>query len=161
MDANIPCKKAVQHLVLPHEVGGILIAVKEAIYDEITDVDHTRDRIYGFVVEDWLQTKEISHQLKKAIDANDEERNFYFSALTLEWLEVKQGNGLLMIASVLVGIVFFTFAASFIYFRLYTDLERDQQQYKMIGKIGLSKRELKGIVTRQLLLMFFYQFSLR
>ena len=46
-------------------------------------------------------------------------------------------------ASVLVGIVFFTFAASFIYFRLYTDLDRDQQQYKMISKMGLSKRELK------------------
>lgn len=46
--------------------------------------------------------------------------------------------------SVLVGIVFFTFAASFIYFRLYTDLNRDQQQYKMISKMGLSKRELKN-----------------
>ncbi len=46
-------------------------------------------------------------------------------------------------ASVLVGIVFFTFAASFIYFRLYTDLDRDQQQYKMISKMGLSKQELK------------------
>jgi len=54
-----------------------------------------------------------------------------------------------------VGIVFFTFAASFIYFRLYTDLNRDQQQYKMISKMGLSRRELKRIVTRQLLIMFF------
>ena len=70
-------------------------------------------------------------------------------------MEAKQKNGLLLMVSVLVGIVFFTFAASFIYFRLYTDLNRDQQQYKMISKMGLSKRELKKIVTRQLVLMFF------
>ncbi|GAB6727781.1 hypothetical protein bcgnr5412_02570 [Bacillus cereus] len=34
-------------------------------------------------------------------------------------------------------------------------MNRDQQQYKMISKMGLSKRELKKIVTRQLVLMFF------
>ncbi|PFM83722.1 ABC transporter permease, partial [Bacillus cereus] len=50
---------------------------------------------------------------------------------------------------------FFTFAASFLYFRLYTDLERNQQQYKMIAKVGLSKPELKKIVSRQLALLFF------
>ena len=83
------------------------------------------------------------------------DREFRFEALTLSLLEAKQKNGLLLMVSVLVGIVFFTFAASFIYFRLYTDLNRDQQQYKMISKMGLSKRELKKIVTRQLVLMFF------
>ncbi len=55
-------------------------------------------------------------------------------------------------ASVLVGIVFFTFAASFIYFRLYTDLDRDQQQYKMISKMGLSKRELKKVVNETVII---------
>lgn len=67
----------------------------------------------------------------------------------------KQENGILLIVSVLVGIVFFTFAASLLYFRLYADLEREQQQYEMIAKVGLSRRELKKIVTRQLTLMFF------
>lgn len=101
------------------------------------------------------ENKEISQQLTSILDRESGERHFYFAALALQWLQAKQTNGLLLMASVLVGIVFFTFAASFIYFRLYTDLNRDQQQYKMISKMGLSRRELKRIVTRQLLIMFF------
>ena len=55
----------------------------------------------------------------------------------------------------LVGIVFFTFAASFVYFRLYADLARDEQQYRMIAKVGLSKKELGTIITKRLIIMFF------
>ncbi|MEN1936295.1 ABC transporter permease [Paenibacillus sp. 102] len=153
-------KKAVKNLVLPHEVGNTLIAVQDQVYDKVPfiareDITFSKERIYGFVVDDWMRTKEISHQLISILGRESGERSFYFEALTLQWLQAKQTNGLLLMASVLVGIVFFTFAASFIYFRLYTDLDRDQQQYKMISKMGLSKRELKGVVTKQLLIMFF------
>ncbi|MBE7103660.1 ABC transporter permease [Bacillus cereus] len=153
-------KKAVENLVLPHDSRSIYIAVQDQVYDGIPNTSE-RDgigapyRTYGFVVDDWMKTKEISNQLISIFDKNTREENFVFRALTIELLSAKQTNGLLLMASVLVGIVFFTFAASFIYFRLYTDLDRDQQQYKMISKMGLSKRELKKVVTRQLLLMFF------
>ncbi|OKA29816.1 ABC transporter permease [Bacillus cereus] len=153
-------KKTVENLVLPHDSSSIYIAVQDHVYDEIPLTSNLEDeniqhRTYGFVVDDWIRTKEISNQLKSIFDKDLRDREFYFEALTLNLLEAKQKNGLLLMVSVLVGIVFFTFAASFIYFRLYTDLNRDQQQYKMISKMGLSKRELKKIVTRQLVLMFF------
>ncbi|MGN7894815.1 ABC transporter permease [Bacillus sp. 22475] len=153
-------KKAVENLVLPHDSRTIYIAVQDQVYDGIPLTSdpvnkETPYRTYGFVVDDWIKTKEISNQLKSIFDKDLRDRDFYFEALPLNLLEAKQKNGLLLMVSILVGIVFFTFAASFIYFRLYTDLDRDQQQYKMISKMGLSKGELKKIVTRQLLLMFF------
>ena len=58
----------------------------------------------------------------------------------MDWKSAQQQNGILLMVSGLVGIVFFTFAASFVYFRLYADLARDEQQYRMIAKVGLSKR---------------------
>ena len=141
-------KKTVENLVLPHDSSSIYIAVQDHVYDEIPLTSNPEDediqhRTYGFVVDDWIRTKEISNQLKSIFDKDLRDREFRFEALTLSLLEAKQKNGLLLMVSVLVGIVFFTFAASFIYFRLYTDLNRDQQQYKMISKMGLSKRELK------------------
>ena len=89
------------------------------------------------------KTKEISNQLKSIFDKDLRDRDFYFEALTLNLLEAKQKNGLLLMVSILVGIVFFTFVASFIYFRLYTDLDAIKE-YKMISKMGLSKGELKS-----------------
>ncbi len=80
---------------------------------------------------------------------------YIFSSLNLRWLELKQQNGLLSITSVLVGILFFVFTLSFLYFRLFTDLERDQEQYQMISKLGLSQKGLKQIVTRQMMILFF------
>lgn len=151
-------EKAVENLVLPHDTRKIYIAVQDQVYDEIPITSdpnniHIPYRTYGFVVDDWIKTKRLSNELISTFAK--EEGSFQFRALTLDLLSAKQTNGLLLMASVLVGIVFFTFAASFIYFRLYTDLDRDQQQYKMISKMGLGKRELKKVVTRQLLLMFF------
>ncbi|EJR15825.1 ABC transporter permease [Bacillus paranthracis] len=151
-------EKAVENLVLPHDTRKIYIAVQDQVYDGIPITSdpnniHIPYRTYGFVVDDWIKTKRISNELISTFAK--EEGSFQFRALTLDLLSAKQTNGLLLMASVLVGIVFFTFAASFIYFRLYTDLDRDQQQYKMISKMGLGKRELKKVVTRQLLLMFF------
>lgn len=154
-------KKTVDNLVLPHDTKGIYIAIQDHVYDGIPlnsgpdNEDIIQYRTYGFVVDDWIKTKEVSNQLNNIFDQEPRDIHFEFRALTIELLSAKQTNGLLLMASVLVGIVFFTFAASFIYFRLYTDLNRDQQQYKMISKMGLSKRELKKVVTRQLLLMFF------
>ncbi|HDR4724526.1 ABC transporter permease [Bacillus cereus group sp. Sample62] len=153
-------KKAVENLVLPHNSRSIYIAVQDQVYDGIpfTSDPVNQDspfRTYGFVVDDWMKTKKISNELISTFEEDMREGNFQFRALTIDLLSAKQTNGLLLMASVLVGIVFFTFAASFIYFRLYTDLDRDQQQYKMISKMGLSKRELKKVVTRQLVLMFF------
>ncbi|PFO65236.1 ABC transporter permease [Bacillus cereus] len=153
-------KKAGENLVLPHDTESIYITVQDHVYDEIpisSDQDDisNQNRTYGFVVDDWMKTKEISNQLNSIFEKTVSNGDFYFKSLTLDLLSAKQTNGLLLMASVLVGIVFFTFAASFIYFRLYTDLDRDQQQYKMISKMGLSKREVKKVVTRQLLLMFF------
>ena len=143
-------KKAVENLVLPHDSRTIYIAVQDQVYDgmPLTSDPVNKEipyRTYGFVVDDWIKTKEISNQLKSIFDKDLRDRDFYFEALTLNLLEAKQKNGLLLMVSILVGIVFFTFVASFIYFRLYTDLDRDQQQYKMISKMGLSKGELKKL----------------
>lgn len=54
-------------------------------------------------------------------------------------------NAILSILSVLVGVVFFVFTISFLYFRLFTDLDRDKSQFQMLSKLGLTKREIKKL----------------
>ena len=137
---SLKVKKAVPYLVEPNG-NGVTLVVSDTMYDMIPSGDDKRTFTkYGFTVKDWTETKGSKYS---------------FSSLYTEKHMFRQGNGILLISSVLVGIVFFTFASSLLYFRLYANLERDQRQYEMIAKIGLSKKELKQIVTRQLSLMFF------
>ena len=143
-----------------------IIIVPDALYNQmIADPEnhYFETTINGFIVKDWEKTKKVAENLLAAFQKDNTSKvedivdngKYTFSTLILTWLVMKQGFGLASIMSVLIGIVFFTFAASFLYFRLYTDLERNQQQYKMIAKVGLSKPELKKIVSRQLALLFF------
>ncbi|PEQ27092.1 FtsX-like permease family protein [Bacillus thuringiensis] len=143
-----------------------LIIVPDAKYNQmIVDPENARGEstINGFIVKDWEKTKKVAEKIVTTLQKDNEgihepvlyNEQYNFSSLISTWLMMKQGFGLASIMSVLIGIVFFTFAASFLYFRLYTDLERNQQQYKMIAKVGLSKPELKKIVSRQLALLFF------
>lgn len=62
---------------------------------------------------------------------------------------------MMLFIALLIGAVFFLAAGSFLYFRLYADLDYDKRQYLIIKKIGLTDGELHKIVTHQLLLLFF------
>ncbi|RRJ66275.1 ABC transporter permease [Paenibacillus oralis] len=66
----------------------------------------------------------------------------------------------LLLFALLVGTVFFIAAGSFLYFRLYSDLEYDRRQYGTLAKLGLTEKELAGIVTRQVGLLFFVPIAL-
>lgn len=54
-----------------------------------------------------------------------------------------------------IGIVFFVSAGSFLYFRLYSDSEMDTKKFKMVYRIGLTKREMKKMIYEQVGILFF------
>ncbi|HGA1022241.1 TPA: FtsX-like permease family protein [Bacillus cereus] len=156
---TLKVKKAIPHLALPIQ-NSATIVVSDSLFNKFPNIDMEYYPIfkkkYGFVVDNWEKSKMITKKLEAQLENSEIVNPSYsFVSLYSEWISSKQKNGVLLIVSVLVGFVFFTFAASLLYFRLYADLEREQKQYKMIAKVGLSRKELKKIVTRQLILMFF------
>jgi putative ABC transport system permease protein len=61
----------------------------------------------------------------------------------------------ILFVGLFIGIVFFVSAGSFLYFRLYMDLDEDKQKFKSIAKMGLSENELKKVLNRQTGILFF------
>ncbi|MDA2385098.1 ABC transporter permease [Bacillus cereus] len=157
LEVSLSVQKAVLIPELTNKLENPYI-VSDAVYSKFLNIQEEsmlRDyTIYGFIIENWPETTAVSTKLMKFIGTSQDDY-YAFSSLNLKWLELKQQNGLLSITSVLVGILFFVFTLSFLYFRLFTDLERDQEQYQMISKVGLSQKELKQIVTRQMMILFF------
>ena len=68
--------------------------------------------------------------------------------------EINQAYGPILFIGLFIGIVFFVSAGSFLYFRLFTDLDDDKQKFQSIARIGISTGELKRIVNRQIALLF-------
>ena len=69
--------------------------------------------------------------------------------------EINKAFGPILFIGLFIGIVFFVSAGSFLYFRLFSDLDEDQRKFQAISKIGLTHSELKKVVNRQIAILFF------
>lgn len=60
-----------------------------------------------------------------------------------------------LFVGIFIGIVFFVSAGSFLYFRLYSDMDVDIEKFRMIYKLGLAKKELRKMIYQQVGILFF------
>src|SRR5690625_3490666 len=68
---------------------------------------------------------------------------------------INKAYGPILFIGLFIGIVFFVSAGSFLYFRLFTDLDEDKAKFSSIAKMGLTDKELKKVITRQTAILFF------
>lgn len=139
--------------------------ISDSLYSSIAeksdfeDVTWLREKHqYGFIIEDWEKTLTVAERLYPLLKFDAPTQKYHVTFLSQEWQMMKQMNGIFSILTVLVGIVFFVFASSFLYFRLFTDLEKDQEKFRMLSKIGLGNKQLNQVVTREMSVLFFLPF---
>ncbi|TDQ42638.1 FtsX-like permease family protein [Aureibacillus halotolerans] len=92
---------------------------------------------------------QVGGELKEKVGPLD------FAAVDYELYALGQTFGPILFVGLFIGIVFFVSAGSFLYFRLYTDLDSDKEKFKAIAKIGLTNKELNKVITRQTAILFF------
>jgi putative ABC transport system permease protein len=109
------------------------------------------DRIHAFQVQDWKSTKQAGKRLTEELPPD---RSYSFFSLAYSLHILNQAFGAVLFVGLFIGAVFFVAAGSFLYFRLYTDLEEDRRKFAAIAKLGLTDGELSGIVTKQLAILF-------
>jgi putative ABC transport system permease protein len=145
--------KGVEGIPLTHTLtGGPIAVVPDELYDQAKP--EAEQYSFGYVVENWKETKEIGEKLEEEL-SDGRSIPYSFSARAPQYYTLKQMANSGLFIGLFVGVLFFVAAASFLYFRLYTDLENDKRQYGAITKIGLSEKELSKIVTTQIALLFF------
>lgn len=80
---------------------------------------------------------------------------YEITSVDYEIYEIMKVYGPILFVGLFIGIVFFVSAGSFLYFRLYMDLDEDKQKFKSIAKMGLTNKELKKVLNRQTMILFF------
>ncbi|MDQ0416990.1 putative ABC transport system permease protein [Croceifilum oryzae] len=71
------------------------------------------------------------------------------------YLKIQETRSMFSFVGIFMVAVFSIATASFLYFKLYTDLNQDQRIYYMLSKIGLSAREMRRTCTIQIAMLFF------
>lgn len=101
-----------------------------------------------------IEDEELPKEKQREFDAIID-HEFYYTSMYQTWRQTKQGNGLILLISVLLGAVFFTFAACILYFRLFGELDRDGKFHRSLHLLGVSQKERHKIATREMLVMYF------
>lgn len=140
----------------PTNLLGYLI-VNDQQYESMTaSVPDSEKRVaYGYELEDWASTQETIEKIKSTIS---DERKDAFSAVVGPYSTAKQFGSLTMFIGLFVSVLFFIAAGSMIYFKLFTELQDDQMQFRSLKRIGMTDVEIKKIVTRQIAMLFFVPF---
>ncbi|MGD8190783.1 FtsX-like permease family protein [Brevibacillus ginsengisoli] len=141
-----------ESLIRTDMAGGQLVIVPDQVYEQIST--NGERNWYGYVANDWEKSMPMVDELRKELSWTNE-TPYQFFARVENYLPQKQLANTMLFVGFFVGVLFFVAAGSFLYFRLYMDLDSDKRQYSAITRIGLTEKELKRIVTTQVALLFF------
>ncbi|MCR8858624.1 ABC transporter permease [Bacillus pseudomycoides] len=131
---------------------GNIYVVSEAQYNLLQDgFKEVKDYMYktNETKNEIEAGKELTHQIKAYQEYSR------FSAAEYDQNQALQFAGPIFFVGFFIGIVFFVCAGSFLYFRLFSDLEEDYRLFDSIRKVGLTSGELAKVVTIRLGLLFF------
>ncbi|ASA19402.1 FtsX-like permease family protein [Paenibacillus donghaensis] len=84
--------------------------------------------------------------------------NQYYGSLTARadnYIASKQGFAMLSFIGTFIALIFSLSSASFLYFKLHTELNADMKMYHALSKIGLSRQEMSASATRQIAVLFY------
>ena len=103
----------------------------------------------------WNATSGSTEDILDVAEQATEETPYSFQSIDYLEYSMNKMYGPILFIGLFIGLVFFVSAGSFLYFRLYSDLDEDQRKFASIAKIGLTTKELKKVLTRQTALLFF------
>lgn len=164
--------EAYQHVLFPSQTlnaNSIIVSDQdfEAIDEPLNGFieEQSTFTYYAFDVPDWTATvgvgNALSDRMAEAFETADfESISFYFENPGEDYRWFKSSFALMLFIGVMVALVFLLAAGSFIYFKLYTGLERDRKQYALLVRLGMTEKELLKIVNRQLVPQFFLPWTI-
>ncbi|CAG7626840.1 FtsX-like permease family protein [Paenibacillus allorhizosphaerae] len=157
-DITFNVKSVVDQTVFPPVVGGpVLVVPDEAI--DTAPAPKKNDVYVAYHTEASQSTAETGEAISKRLESAKTSEYYWFASSALVIAQVKQGYNLLLFVGLFVSCVFFVASGSFLYFRLYTDLNDDKEKYRSIRKLGLTDKELVKVASTQIALLFFIPFA--
>lgn len=132
----------------------LLVVVPDEVYEQAkkTIGSHT---VKNIDVKDERNSKVLTEKLKKIIPEEDAEGNEQFSDFYTIFRDGIEVSGLMMFSGMFLGLVFLLATGSIIYFKQLTEAHADRERYIVLRKLGVTKKEMKKAIARQMRFIFF------
>ena len=111
---------------------------------------------------DWKNAAPVSQKLFAFMEdslnyqQNDSKLVRYEVATRIEFFRaIKEQYGIFLFLMSFIGLLFFVSSGSVLYLKLFTDIDRIKIKYKKLFRIGISNKEIKRTISKELSLVFF------
>ncbi len=129
-------------------LGNNPVVVSNAVFDRLAAGGSVRELAIWQPQAD-VATDDLMRASEALLTEYEVAGNSYMMQQTVE------GYKPVLFVGLFIGIVFFISAGSFLYFRLYSDRDVDVKKFKMVYKIGMSRKEMQKVIYQQVGLLFF------
>lgn len=122
----------------------IYLISKDDFYEILTKQnDNYSSLIYLYNLNDWKKGYEIQKSIPKVYSVMGEIK------------KAKSEHGLLLFLFGFICLIFFISSGSLVYFKYFSQLENDKITYKKLMRIGISHKEVKSMIGKDMIFTFF------
>jgi len=134
-----------------------LIILNDADYNRISKKAEEKDLVIfnGINIDRWKRAYQASLKIQDMLGERYQEM---FFSKTIPYREMKNFYGVALFIGFFVAFLFFIASGSIIYFKLFNEIKQDGIEYNILKKIGITKKEMKGMITKQIAAIFFLPF---
>lgn len=160
----------VQEISIPQMGGvsnaGVMLIVEDAFFTQLTADLSSRPK-YLYHVPSWTQLPSLQDEQSKIgreLYAWNQKQmngcvadcpNNYLMVRSDKYRSTKDTTSVFSFIGIFIALIFSISTASFLYFKLYTELSADSRTYHALSKIGLSPGEMSAAATKQIAFIFF------
>ena len=132
----------------------LLVVVPDEVYEQAkkTNGAHT---VKNIDVKDERNSKVLTEKLKKVLPEEDADGRAQFSDFYTIFRSGIETSGLMMFSGMFLGLVFLLATGSIIYFKQLTEAHADRERYIVLRKLGVTKKEMKKAIVKQMRFIFF------
>ncbi|MDQ0417482.1 putative ABC transport system permease protein [Croceifilum oryzae] len=166
---NIKIKDRYTKTLFPSEYTAV---VNNQTYDQIVNVLSSDpdiiDHKYHYLIPSWdnrtipdtnsieMKTGLELQKWKDSLSTNDTATlDGFMTSRSQDYYTRKQLTSVAIFIGLFIVAIFSIFIASFLYFKLFIDLQHDQRYYHELSKMGLSLNEMKKAATKQIAILFY------
>ncbi|MFF2480759.1 FtsX-like permease family protein [Paenibacillus sp. NPDC058071] len=115
--------------------------------------DEERVVVYGYAVKQWDKAGKAVAQATEHVSG--EKLNQIEKGSTEYYDRYQQSSSLTLFIGLFISLLFFIASGSLIYFKLFTELQEDQAQFRALKRIGMTKQEIRRVSVSQIAIIFY------
>lgn len=127
------------------------LVIKDNVYNDFK-LQFNKDKITnvtGYLLTNDIIAKNFLADIKNKIPTDNNLLTFYD-----HFMDGLKLLGMMAFIGLFIGLLFITATGSIIYFKMAMEAREDRNKFITLSKIGVSRKEIKGAVSKQLLVLF-------